>query len=144
MIGGGSLEPEIRAEIAGRNLDRIQLLGSLDHNEVRSLLSNFGSIVITSKWEAFGIVALEAMAEGVPVVAVRAGGLEEVIVHEESGYLVESRSPEEIADAVRLLNNNIQLRNKIIEGGKNRVVSLFDVKRMIREIVTVYNSVMSH
>ena len=63
-------------------------------------------LVVPSIYEPFGIVALEGMATGVPVVASQVGGLAEVIEHDRTGIFVYSRNPESIAWGVdRVLSN---------------------------------------
>ncbi len=140
MIGGGSLEHQIKTEISERKLEQVRMLGSLDHEETMNVLSNFKVLLITSEWEAFGLVAVEAMARGVPVVAVQVGGLKEIIEDGESGLLIGNRSPAEIANAIMKINDNLDLREKIIRGGRKRVAEKFSVNRMIYDLDSVYNS----
>ena len=86
------------------------------------------------------MVAIEAMALGVPVVSVSVGGLKEIVEDGESGLLVESRSPSEIAEAVIKLSEETLLRKRIIEGALLRAQKVYSVSRMLDKTNLVYNS----
>ena len=66
-----------------------------------------------SYYESFGLVALEAMACGTPVVASRVGGLQEVVKHGRNGYLLPWRCPERFADTLTMVFLNKGLRNSM-------------------------------
>jgi L-malate glycosyltransferase len=77
--------------------DRVSFLGK--QSSVVELLSCSDLFLLPSEQEAFGLVALEAMACGVPVVATRTGGIPEVVEHGRTGYLADVGAVEEMADA---------------------------------------------
>ncbi|WP_175414180.1 glycosyltransferase [Agrococcus sp. SGAir0287] len=83
--------------------DRVRRIGSLDRPELARLLGAASLVLIPSRAESFGIVALEAAACGTPVVAAHVGGLPESVVHGTTGILVEGRDPERWAAACRRL-----------------------------------------
>jgi glycosyltransferase involved in cell wall biosynthesis len=90
--------------------------------EYRSLLNSIDVLCMPSKKEAFGIVFLEAMAMGKPLIAANRGGIPEFIVNERNGILIEPNS-DEIADAILYLYKNKDLRNEM---GRN---NLEDIKK---------------
>lgn len=141
IIGDGMLYPKVDNEIRRRSLARIRMLGALRWSEAMEELSKFGVLVVTSRWEAFGIAAIEAMWSGVPVVAVNVGGLGEVIENGKSGLLVDNRSADELAQAVVRLTEDTALRERIVEEGRNRVREMFSEERMLGEISEVYRQV---
>jgi glycosyltransferase involved in cell wall biosynthesis len=98
---------------------------------------------MTSRWEGLPILPMEAMRAGVPLVATRVAGMGEVIEDGVSGLLVDSRRPEDIAQAVRRVSEDGQLRQRIVEAGRRRVRELFSEDQMIRAVEDVYNSVIS-
>lgn len=81
--------------------DRVRFLGALERDAVPALLRSADVVCCCPWYEPFGLVAVEAMACGVPVVASRVGGLAETVVDQETGVLVPPKSPAAIAEAVR-------------------------------------------
>ena len=73
--------------------------------------------VIPSHWEPFGIVALEAQATKVPVIASNTGGLNEIISDKKTGLLFEPENEKDLAKKIELIYNNEELRKKLAENG---------------------------
>jgi glycosyltransferase involved in cell wall biosynthesis len=86
-------------------------------------------LVNASEDEPFGIVLIEAMACGVPVVAVNRGGPAEIL-DERSGMLVESGAPKDLADGVRRLLEDDALRSALAAGGRERFREQFSARAM--------------
>jgi glycogen(starch) synthase len=83
-------------------------------------------LVVPSRWkEAFGLVALQAAQQARPVVGSRVGGLPEVVLHEETGLLVEREDPEALARAVLRLLADPTLAIRLGEGGRSRAAQHF-------------------
>ena len=80
--------------------DRVHLLGAIGRRDVPSILRSSSAVCCTPWYEPFGMVALEAMACGVPVVATSVGGLAETVVDGVTGLLVPPRDPDAIAAAL--------------------------------------------
>jgi glycosyltransferase involved in cell wall biosynthesis len=110
----------------------------LPHSELLEALLGFGVVVMTSRWEGLPILPLEAMWLGVPVVAANVGALDEIIEHEKSGLLVDSRSPEDFVRAVERLAEDTELRERIVKSARDRIRSHFSEKRMLADIWTLY------
>jgi glycosyltransferase involved in cell wall biosynthesis len=87
-------------------------------------------LVNASDHEPFGIVLLEAMAQGVPVLAVADAGPREIVVPGESGLLVPSSRPEALAEALRPLLTDPELRLRLGRGGRDRVRERFTAEQM--------------
>lgn len=83
--------------------DRVRFLGGLPHSELRKYYSAADALVLASSREGWANVLLESMACGTPVVASNVWGTPEVVAAPEAGVLMRSRTPQGIADAVRLL-----------------------------------------
>jgi glycosyltransferase involved in cell wall biosynthesis len=142
IVGGGALENEVRRHIQQRGLSGVRMLGALSHRDTLEILSTLGVVVMTSLWEGMPILPLEAMWAGVPVVATNVGALDEVIQDGRSGLLVEGRSPDGLARAVRRVTNDPMLRERIVREGRARVRSMFSEERMLSEIFQVYQQVI--
>jgi glycosyltransferase involved in cell wall biosynthesis len=83
--------------------------------------------------EPFGLVLVEAMAMGKPVIATRGGGVPEVVADGETGILVPPRDPGALADALLRLAGDQALRARMGAAGRARAVSLFSLERFVRE-----------
>ncbi len=90
--------------------DRVRFLGAVDHERLPLFYSAADVCVVPSFYESFGLVALEAMACGTPVVASRVGGLAGTVRDGETGYLIPWRCPEPFAERIELLLGNEELR----------------------------------
>ncbi len=92
--------------------------------------------------EGFGIALLEAMAAGKPVVATTTGGIPDIVVHEETGLLVEPGNPEALASAIGVLLEDTSRRAVMGKAGRNRVERLFTVDAMVSRLVACYSGVI--
>jgi D-inositol-3-phosphate glycosyltransferase len=93
--------------------DRVLFLDAVPHAELPLYFGAADVCVVPSYYESFGLVAVEAMACGVPVVASRVGGLKETVIDGRTGYLVAWRCPEPFAERLELLLSNEPLRRKL-------------------------------
>jgi len=97
--------------------------------------------VLPSIYEGFGIVLLEAMAAGVPVVATNVDGIKEVVTHGENGILVQPKDPQAIADAVIKIIENDQLTERFVMTGYKRA-ELFDIKEHVFKLHNFYQNLL--
>ena len=104
IAGSGPLESELRRLAAEVGVSkRVQFLGSVPPDRLRELLAQSLMVVIPSKWEAFGVIALEAMIAGRAVIATNRGGISEIVVDGRTGVLVPPDDPEALAKAIHEL-----------------------------------------
>ena len=82
-------------------------------------------VVLPSEAEGFGLVLIEAMASGIPVVATDAPGIRDVVRHEVTGLLVPVAAPRELAAAMQRIIEDPALRNQLVERGKVEVRERF-------------------
>ena len=106
--------------------------------DVHRLLPGFDVFVSTSNSEGLGMVHLEAMAAGKPVVSTCSGGPEETVVHGETGYLTPVGEVEPIAEAVIYLLKNPQRAREMGIKGRRRVQRLFSLDRMVASYEKLY------
>jgi glycosyltransferase involved in cell wall biosynthesis len=101
----GPLEQTVRSLLSGYSQDRVEFRGQLTSDEVPTLLAEADIFVFPTVWgtEGFGMVAAEAMACGVPVVASRIAAIPEVVLDGETGLLAEPGDPVDLASKLRLL-----------------------------------------
>jgi len=96
-----------------RQLDTCRYIPSLPHNEVLKQMRSHDVLVFPSLWDGFGLVILEAMSQGIPVIASTNTGGPDVITEGEDGYIVPIRSSEAIAEKLELLANDRELLDRM-------------------------------
>ena len=100
--------------------DKIDFVGQVDHKELPLYYNAADVCVVPSYYESFGLVALEAMACGTPVVATRVGGLSTIIQHGRTGYLQSWRCPEAFANSVEMIISSNGLQQSLGEAARKR------------------------
>lgn len=101
IVGYGREFDKLKMLISSRHLDgQIFLLGKKNRCEIRDLLHNADAFVLSSKSETFGVVLIEAMACGLPVISTKCGGPEE-FVNPDVGYLVDNNDVRLLSEAMK-------------------------------------------
>lgn len=121
--------------------ESVRFLGS--RSSVRDLLSISDLMLFPSENESFGLAALEAMACEVPVVGTNAGGLPEVIVEGETGYLCEIGDVNCMAERSISILKDEEMRRYLGTKARERVVKCFDSKTIVPKYEDLYNRVLS-
>ena len=93
----------------------------------------------TAKYEPFGLVILEAMAAGLPVVCTDGYGNRDLIKEGKNGFMISKRSPSLIADKIELLMGNDNLRSTM-GNFANRYSHKFDISIYTKELMGLYSS----
>jgi glycosyltransferase involved in cell wall biosynthesis len=112
-------------------------------SDVRLLMSAFDVYVNTSTYEGVSLTILEAMATALPVVATRVGGNPEVVIDQETGFLVPAVAAS-IAEAIGLLIHDERRRRVMGDAGRFRVKRHFSIARMVEEYAAVYLGTRLH
>ena len=101
IVGGGRLKTHLKKQIKSAGLqDHVKLVGGKPHNCVPIWMNACDVFVLPSLRESFGIVQIEAMGCGKPIVATCNGGSEEIITSEDYGLLCEPANPKDMADKI--------------------------------------------
>jgi len=100
--------------------DKIDFVGQVDHDDLPLYYNAADVCVVPSYYESFGLVALESMACGTPVVATRVGGLSTIIHHGRTGYLKSWRCPEAFANSVEMIISSNGLQQSMGEAARKR------------------------
>lgn len=101
IAGRGTYLPELQTHLDMEGVgDLVHLAGFVSDDELRDLLRRAACVVIPSLYEPFGIVALEGMAAGAPMVVARTGGLAEIVDGSGAGLLFDPGNPHDLADRV--------------------------------------------
>ncbi len=140
VIGGSGAERERLEELA-RGDESVTFLGRVDDDRLVEFYQSCDVFVLpTTSGEGFGLVAAEALACGVPVVATDEGGAREVVRDGVDGVHVRAKDPESIALGIRRLLNDNEERLRMAEAARSRTLSweercgeLFDVLRYVKD-----------
>jgi glycosyltransferase involved in cell wall biosynthesis len=141
---GGEFRAHVERLIAESNLgERVRLLGHLDGEEVTCLLASLDLLVSASRSEAFGMVLVEAMACGVPVVATATEGAREIVEEGVTGLLVPLGDVRALASAVVSLLEDEGRRHAL--GARAHAVARerFDLTRMVEATERVYTEALN-
>jgi D-inositol-3-phosphate glycosyltransferase len=122
--------------------DRVTLRGRVDREAMPALLRSADAVVCAPWYEPFGIVPLEAMACGVPVVATAVGGQIDSVVHGVTGVHVPPRDPPALAAAMRELLSDDERRAQLGREGRRRALRLYDYERVSAATREVYADVL--
>ena len=125
VVGGGGNGDEeldrVRKLAKERQVDDIiDFVGRVDHEELPLYYNAADVCVVPSYYESFGMVALESMACGTPVVATRAGGLPTIVHHGHTGYLKSWRCPEAFANSVEMIMASTGLQESMGAAARRR------------------------
>jgi glycosyltransferase involved in cell wall biosynthesis len=141
IAGGGPELPRLERLSGQIGLQgHVRFLGEV--RDVPSVLARASLFVLPSLTEGISLTLLEAMARGLPVVATRVGGNPEVVVDQETGFLVPTKSPQELAQAMLRLRNDPELARRMGLAGRRRVEQVFDVRRMVADYEKLYLELM--
>jgi glycosyltransferase involved in cell wall biosynthesis len=134
LAGSGPLEASLRQLIRALDLERrVHFLGF--RPDVDRLYKSCAALVLPSVWEGFSLVAVEAMASGLPVVASRVPGLQEVVG--DAAELFKPSDPEELARCIRRVLSSAELRSALRERGIRRS-ELFSIDRTAEQHASLY------
>ena len=132
----------MRRILLKRNLlGKVKWLGL--RSNVQDFMAAFDLTVVPSIEEPLGLVALESLAAGTPVVASDTGGLPEIIHHQVSGLIVPPKQPTAIAKAVIELANAPARRTQMGQAGKAFVFESFDPQRLSKKVEGIYERIIS-
>src|SRR5438067_4106654 len=141
IIGEGPLENELRAQINRLNLqNRFVLSGAKPQREVRQHLAAASVFVLPSVLDPEGgmdnlpTVIMEAMATGLPVVSTNIAGVPEMVVQNETGFLVQPADPIALARAIEDVIDDRLLAQRLGEAGRQRAQELFSIEKNAREL----------
>ncbi|PYK55353.1 MAG: hypothetical protein DMF20_01035 [Verrucomicrobia bacterium] len=147
IFGEGPLENQLRAQIEELGLqERIQLPGPKPQHELRARLGAASVFVLPSVPEIDGgmdnlpTVIMEAMATGLPVVSTTIGGIPEMVVENETGFLVQPDDAVALAGAIEKVTNDRLLAQRLGEAGYERAQNLFSIEKNVREFCVLLDT----
>lgn len=138
LIGGDGSQKEFLINLSKElQIDnQIEFLGALSREEVSYYMSRCSSFVLASRYETFGVVYIEALASGKPVIGTYNGGAQDII-NKDNGLLVKVDDVHELGNAMTYIKENISLYNP--EKIRSKCIEKYSKKKIIAEILKVYS-----
>jgi glycogen synthase len=139
IAGAGPALPALRQQVAALDIVRqVKFLGWIPPDEIPVLMDRSTIVVMPSRVEPFGLVALQAAQMARPVVGTRVGGLPEIVLDQETGLLVESEDVEGLAHAIVFLLEHPETTRQIGEAARRRALGVFNWDRYVRDYDALY------
>jgi len=136
LVGCGPLEGDLKQLAVALGLENSVVWAGF-REDIQAVMRAFDCFALTSKYEGFGLVLLEAMAAGRPVVATAVSAIPEVVVDGVTGILCPAGDDESIAAAFSRLAEPV-LRSALGEAGMLRVEESFSIDSMVRKTMSIY------
>jgi colanic acid/amylovoran biosynthesis glycosyltransferase len=139
IIGDGPLGEELGAQIRRANLsERVSLVGVKTPSQIATKLSEATLFVLPCRVEKNGAmdnlptVIMEAMAAGLPVVSTDVGGIREMVIDQQTGFLVGQNDPAAVAEVIGKLLRDNELARRLGARGRERCAELFTLEKNVR------------
>lgn len=139
IVGRGSYLPELQSQVDVAGVgDIVELPGFVSDNELRAATHRAGCIVIPSLYEPFGVVALEALASGAPLIVADTGGLAELVGGTGSALLFEPGNAEQLADCIERVLTDQQLADGLVDRGRELLEATYSWQAIAIRTLNVY------
>lgn len=141
IAGRGSYLPELQSQIdiAGVG-DLVELPGYLSDNQLREAIHHAGCVVIPSLYEPFGVVALEALAGGAPLIVADTGGLSELVGGTGSALVFEPGNAAELADCIERVLTDDALADELVQRGRDLLQASYSWDAIAMRTMSVYTA----
>jgi len=140
IVGSGSEKENLQKQIKELNIKNIKLLGFIAQNELAELLQNSEYFVLSSNVETFGVVIIEAMSCGLPVVSTKCGGPESIITDNKLGILCQKNNVDELSQALIKLSQN-KYDTQFI---RNYAIENFSYKSLSDKLINIYSEIIKN
>ncbi len=136
---------EIMSKIDEENKEgkhEISYLGPLSHENIIKILKESMLLVCPSISEDFGMVIIEAMSCGTPVIASDIGGIKDIITNHENGIVIPPENDSELARSIEYLINNHELRSKLSINGRKTVEDKYSWESIVKRLSRIYETLI--
>ncbi|MBI2673879.1 MAG: glycosyltransferase family 4 protein [Candidatus Zambryskibacteria bacterium] len=135
IIGSGPLESDLKKLVKDLKLNtRVEFLGHVSHFDISKCLREADIFVRPSLSEGMGSSFIEAMAAGLPIIATPVGGIPDFLEDGKTGLFCEVNNPQSIAEQVKKLMNDDNLRKNLKENGQKLVREKYDWNLIVRDM----------
>jgi len=139
LVGEGPERKRLENLTKELNLEKeINFIGGVENNKIPEYMSVSDIFILSSLSESFGIVNLEAMASGLPIVATKVGGIPEIVKDGENGFLVEPGDSKQIAEKILYLLSNDDIRKSISIANREKAKN-YSWDSVVDKLIAVYS-----
>jgi glycosyltransferase involved in cell wall biosynthesis len=125
--------------------ERVEFVGRQTRTEIAAILRGAQIFALPSHYEGLGCVYLEAMASGLPVIAYRGQGIQEMIRHNDNGILLSEQTPENapraLAAVLRTLLKNDEMRRKMGLSARRTIVGGYTLRHQAQGLARIFENV---
>jgi glycosyltransferase involved in cell wall biosynthesis len=141
IVGDGEEAPRIKALIASHGVeDKVICVGALPHEQVVSAISRSRCLLLSSSNEGCPLVALESLGLGKPVIAADVGGLKDILIHGENGYLYPADRQDLLRDAITAFAGNGTLAGLLGSRGPAAIAARFELDSVVGHYCQIYGA----
>jgi glycosyltransferase involved in cell wall biosynthesis len=141
IVGEGTQRPALERRIEAEGLTNVVLVGY--RPDARELIPAFDRLCLPSRWEGFGLVLVEAMLQGVPVIAANAGAIPELLQRGRFGVLFDPDRPDDLREAILQAFREPAPGARAADAARDAALRRFTVARMVRETTAVYAAALA-
>jgi glycosyltransferase involved in cell wall biosynthesis len=139
IAGDGAARSELEQQAAKEGIGHaVEFMGWVDPERVPALINRATLVVMPSREDSLPLVALEAARMARPIVATRVGGLPEIVVHQETGLLVEKEDSNALADAISFLIDKPDAAVRMGKSAQRRVEAVFNWEKHVDAYDALY------
>ncbi len=143
LVGTGPTENELRGLARDLGIEkRVVFHGQLPHAKAMNLLCESTLAAVPSRREGFSVFCLEAMSAGLPVVAARCGGPEDLVEDQTTGLLTPVEDSKAMTEAMEKLLGDDSLHGRLSRAARARAVEAYDQKSIITRLNEIYGNVL--
>ena len=134
------IEAEKKVMAFAKKLKSVSIIGLVDYSEIAKVYQSADIFVNPVIWEEpFGLVNIEAMATGLPVISSKIGGIPEIVVEGKTGFVVPPNNVQALVEAIESLLDDEKLRIKMGKEGRRRVENLFTWETHVSKLISLYH-----
>ena len=134
IAGEGKLRDELMQYSKEQGVEDVVIFSGFVKN-IRSFMESIDIFLLTSQWEGFGYVIVEAMASKKPVIAFDLSSNPEIISNEKTGFLVENKKIDTFVEKIEILADDKKLQQQFGNAGRKKVEELFEINTTMKNII---------
>jgi len=146
IAGQGDLTEKLKKQAAKDAQEQIVFLGKLSSECLEKEYKNANCFILPAivdskgDTEGLGVVLIEAVQYGLPIIASDVGGIPDVVIDKKTGLLVPEKNPEAIATAIKELSENEELRKSLVLGASEHIEQNFSWEKIVERQITYYKA----